>query len=396
MDAGELAGPNALVDDAAALSRLIEGLYDAALRPEAWPAVMADLRDFVGGYSAAIYAKDIRGAAGGVYHDDGVLSAHYKMLYFEHYASLDPATPAHLFTGIDQPISTADFIDYEEFTQSRFFREWAAPQGIADFITAPIEKSGGWAAMFGVFRHVDQGLVDAPMRRRMRLVVPHVRRAVLIGRVIEQGDARAAKLGDTLDGLSAGLFLVDAQGRIVHANAAGTALLEAAVAVAQRRQRLVPLDRGAAASLAEVLAMAAMGDEAVGTRGISIPIEAADGEHFVAHVLPLTSGARRSTGASYHAVAAVFVQRATLTAPEAPEVLARTFGLTVSELRVLVAIVEAGGVAETARQLGIAETTVKTHLHRVFAKTGTSRQAELVKLLAGFASPLRGREADGK
>jgi len=52
------------------------------------------------------------------------------------------------------------------------------------------------------------------------------------------------------------------------------------------------------------------------------------------------------------------------------------------------AIVHVGGVPETAEALGIAETTTKTHLHRVFAKTGTSRQADLVHLAAGFASPL--------
>jgi DNA-binding CsgD family transcriptional regulator len=68
--------------------------------------------------------------------------------------------------------------------------------------------------------------------------------------------------------------------------------------------------------------------------------------------------------------------------------MARTFGLTLSELRVMNAIVHIGGVPETAEELGVAETTVKTHLHRVFSKTGTSRQADLVRLVAGFASPL--------
>jgi DNA-binding CsgD family transcriptional regulator len=42
-------------------------------------------------------------------------------------------------------------------------------------------------------------------------------------------------------------------------------------------------------------------------------------------------------------------------------------------------------VAET---LGIAENTVKTHLRRLFEKTGTTRQAELVKLVAAFSSQL--------
>ena len=68
--------------------------------------------------------------------------------------------------------------------------------------------------------------------------------------------------------------------------------------------------------------------------------------------------------------------------------LTRAFELTPTELRVLLSIVEVGGVPETAEILGIAETTVKTHLHRVFSKTGTNRQADLVKLAAGFSNPL--------
>jgi DNA-binding CsgD family transcriptional regulator len=64
--------------------------------------------------------------------------------------------------------------------------------------------------------------------------------------------------------------------------------------------------------------------------------------------------------------------------------------LTPTELRVLLAIVEVGGVPEVAVALGLAETTVKTHLGRVFVKTGAGRQADLVKIVAGFATPLIG------
>jgi predicted ArsR family transcriptional regulator len=48
-------------------------------------------------------------------------------------------------------------------------------------------------------------------------------------------------------------------------------------------------------------------------------------------------------------------------------------------------------VPETARALGVTEATVKTHLHRLFGKTGAVRQADLVKLVAGFSNPLVGR-----
>jgi DNA-binding CsgD family transcriptional regulator len=72
------------------------------------------------------------------------------------------------------------------------------------------------------------------------------------------------------------------------------------------------------------------------------------------------------------------------------ELVAKTFRLTPTELRVLLAIVDVGGVPEVAAALGVAETTVRTHVGRLFEKTGASRQADLVKLVAGYRSPLAG------
>jgi len=108
-------------------------------------------------------------------------------------------------------------------------------------------------------------------------------------------------------------------------------------------------------------------------------------------VLPLTSGVRRRAGTSYAAVAALFVHKAALDAPAPTEAIAKLYNLTPSELRVLLAIVQVGGVPETAEALGVGEATVKTHLHRLFGKTGAARQADLVKLVAGFSSPVVGR-----
>jgi DNA-binding CsgD family transcriptional regulator len=143
--------------------------------------------------------------------------------------------------------------------------------------------------------------------------------------------------------------------------------------------------------LSEIFPVARGGDAAVGIKGIAVPLSADDGDHYVAHVLPLTSGARRRAGTSYAAVAALFVHKAALESPSPPEAIARLYNLTPSELRVLLGIVQVGGVPETAEALGVAEATVKTHLHRLFGKTGASRQADLVKLVAGFSNPLVGR-----
>jgi DNA-binding CsgD family transcriptional regulator len=68
--------------------------------------------------------------------------------------------------------------------------------------------------------------------------------------------------------------------------------------------------------------------------------------------------------------------------------IARAFRLTPMELRVMLAIVEAGSVPATAEALGISDNTVKSHLKRLYVKTGVNRQTDLVKLMARLSSPL--------
>jgi DNA-binding CsgD family transcriptional regulator len=153
-------------------------------------------------------------------------------------------------------------------------------------------------------------------------------------------------------------------------------------------RKLAAHDGSAEQALHDVFLAAGSGDAAVGIKGIAVPITARGGERYVAHVLPLTSGARRRAGASYAAVAALLVHKATLDTPSPPEVIAKTYRLTPSELRVLLAVVEVGGGPEVAEALGIAETTVRFHLRQLFEKTGARPQADLVKLVAGFTNPV--------
>src|ERR1035437_4613079 len=111
--------------------------------------------------------------------------------------------PVIFFAELDAPVATNDIIPYQEFLETRFYLEWARPQGLVDHVCAVIEKSNTSAALFGVFRHERDGLVDDDVRRR--LITPHVRRAVLIGKVIDLRTAEAATFADTLDGLTAGM-----------------------------------------------------------------------------------------------------------------------------------------------------------------------------------------------
>ena len=213
------------MDEAQQVSTLIAGIYDAALDPSLWPVVLRKASGFVNGSAASLFSKDATSKTGVIYYDDGGLDPHYVRTYFDKYVKLDPSTTSQFFAEIEEPFATADFVSYDEFLETRFYKEWVKPQGLVDCINAVLDKSVTGMAMFGVFRKRQHGLADDAARRAMRLIVPHVRRAVLVSRTIELKSTAADTFASVLDGLSAGMFLVDAHGRIVHANSAGHALL---------------------------------------------------------------------------------------------------------------------------------------------------------------------------
>ncbi len=368
------------------LSKLIAEIYDAAIDPTLWARTLGEAARFVGGQAATLFSKSATSLTGANAYDSGI-SPHYAQLYFQNYIKIDPLVMGHVFADIEEPIATSDLVPYDEFLQSRFYEEWARPQGFVDFVASVLDKSVATAAMFGVFRSEADGPVNDDTRRRMRLIVPHIRRAALIAGVIDLKAAEAANLAESLDGLSAGAFLIDAGGHVLHTNAAGARMLAAADPLRVVNGALTAGEPAIDRELRDIVAATATGDTAIGTKGIALPLVAHDGARYVAHALPLGSAARRSASASA-AVLAIFVHKAVVEPTSLPETIARAYKLTLTELRVLLAIAEVGGAPEVAAALGIATSTVKTHLGRLYEKTGTRRQADLAKLVAGFSTPL--------
>lgn len=368
------------------LSSLIAEIHDAALDPARWPHALQGTCAFVEGVDAIIQSHTVPEPDVDFHFSWGIDPAHYA-LYLEKYVKLSPIVPLLPATRVGEVYSAATLVDLATATATPFYKEWVEPHGYVDFVGATLDKSVGSVVQVNVSRHARQGPADDAARSRLALLVPHFRRAILIGQVIELRKVEATMLADALDRFSAGLFLVDATGRMLHANARGQAMLAQGDVVSAPRGLLSAADARADRALAAVYAAAGNGDAAVGTRGIAVSLPARDGRRYVAHVLALTSGARRQAGLSYRAAAAVFVREASLDHASSLDAVAARYDLTAGERRVLQAVIEIGGVGAVASALGLSEATVKTHLHHVFAKTGTRRQADLVKLVAAHASP---------
>jgi DNA-binding CsgD family transcriptional regulator len=378
--------PNAcVVPSEAQLSSLIGDVYDTVLDPSRWNGVLAQVAAFVGGESAGLLLYDLISKNANAHYTFGC-NAHYLQLYLDQYAQFDP-TSALLFFAPEQVVSIADIMPYDDFLKTRFYREWAQPQGLVDWASAVIEKSPTSFAFLSVLRTRASGMVDDGVRHRMQLLVPHVRRAVLIGKAFDLKTTEAATFADGLDGLGTAMFFVDAIGRLVHANAAGRLMLGSNDLLRAASGRLVAADPQLDQTLHDIFIAASRGDTALGVKGIAIALNSSEGERHVVHVLSLTSGARRRAGATCGAVALLCVQKAAGQLISAPEAIAKAYSLTPTELRVLLAVAEVGGAPAVAKMLGISAGTVKTHLKRLFHKTGTGRQADLIKLVTEFSNP---------
>jgi DNA-binding CsgD family transcriptional regulator len=279
--------------------------------------------------------------------------------------------------------------DYGDLLRSEFYQGWLKPQGFVDAAVLVIDKSFSSISTLVIVRNERQGLFDeATAGHLLEMLYPHLRRAALIGGVLAAQAARIDQLTRVLDALAAGVFLLTEQGEIAHANTAGEMMLAAGAPVRKVGGRLELPAGEAARAFRDALTAVGAGEATLGGKGASIPIGA--GAEHVAHLLPL-NGARRTAIEAESGVACIlFVKRNDPADAAALAALARRFGLTAQETRVLQAVVQVGGVPLAADLLGLSANTVRSHVTAIFDKTGVRRQADLIRLLMEMKSPFAG------
>jgi DNA-binding CsgD family transcriptional regulator len=189
-------------------------------------------------------------------------------------------------------------------------------------------------------------------KARVGALLPHVERAVRISDLLKLRADQAADLAAMAESLATGMVLIDSAMEVRGINLAARQLLAShpELGVVNGRLRL-PAEQGG----------------------------------LLVHVMPLN---RPQDGRPGAAVAALF-----LTNPHAPtrapvEVFVSHYGLTPSETRVLVALLEGKNPRAIAAAQGVAMPTVRTHLRRIYEKTGAAGQADVVRLVAGLSGGL--------
>jgi DNA-binding CsgD family transcriptional regulator len=155
------------------------------------------------------------------------------------------------------------------------------------------------------------------------------------------------------------------------------------------------LDRGRLACVAargttllrrHVLALAYAGDP---FRVVTLALPRVDGSPpALARFSALPNPPRVRGGVEAPPVVLVRVAEPEARAPVEAGDLQALFGLTRAEAHVARRVLDTdGGLPRVASQLGVSLTTARTHLQRVFEKTRTRRQSQLVRLLLSYSAP---------
>jgi DNA-binding CsgD family transcriptional regulator/PAS domain-containing protein len=371
----------------AEFSHIVGAIYDCALDPKRWPIAIREI-------CAATRCQTGIMAI----HDFGIPSARVQehwnydpdgLAKIETYAD----DLAELWSGvadlharpIDEPLTIARDVPPEHALKCRYFQEWALPRGFIDNLALTPLREPHRVGALGMLRSREVGEIVERDIAAARFLAPHVRRALAISDVLNLQAVKIDACEASLDLISAGIVLVDGEAKVVHANRSAEAMLRRGAPIRAHQGELRTNSAESSAALKAAVAQAPI-EGALGKSGIGLPAPQEEGAPALIHVLPLTSGERRARIAPKIS-AALFVTTAQKAAPSAQS-LAALFDLTPTETRVADALLAGKTPAETAAAMAIAVSTVRTHLAKIFNKTGVSRQAEFIRLAAQFAPPV--------
>lgn len=232
-------------------------------------------------------------------------------------------------------------------------------------------------AKTGPFSHEDAGYIAR--------FVPHIQRANQLGHLIRSSEIRSVTAEQALESLAVGVVLLDENECVVHANHKGDSLLQNETGLAHGNGRARAPNARDSTELHQKLA--SVRDRArtcLGAAPETVMLAPAPGEaQLLVFICPVPDDNSFFQGPWPRVTTAMFISNLEDAGLLNREVLMTLYGLTASEARLACALARGRELAELGPEWRVSRETLRTHLKRVLAKTGTNRQAELVRLLTG-------------
>lgn len=371
---------------------LVDLIYDAATEEELWTPALVQIADLTGSLGGLIFGIDNREHFVAFSHN-GRMSEEANRAYRERHF-VNPWWDYMHTVPAGRYVQSEDIVPLHELKRSPFFHEVLRPQNMSHNFMVPLATRPDFQVGFNLCRSESQGRLHEDGIKLFTRLHSHLKRSLLLGFRLDGYRALQRAEFKVLDRLFAGIILLDRSAKIIFANAAANALSRDNGPFRFRKSVVTAASSRHAQRLETMIQDALLG-AAVSSMSVPHP---EDGRMLTVLVSSLRSRDldRFSDLHLKDAAAFLFIVDPANRAVIPLDWIMDAYGLTQAEARVAVAASAGTSISETSMQLGLSPNTVKTHLRKVFGKTGVSRQAELGRLVTAIGQLKNERSDPGE
>jgi DNA-binding CsgD family transcriptional regulator/PAS domain-containing protein len=366
---------------------LTNAVYHAALEPQAWDDVMQSMKRSFPSVAQTFYLLHMQPRRIQPVSLVGIEPAWIRNFDSLYFAADNPWI--RMTQQLHRPgiVRTNERLDRVLRTRgalyrSSYYNEWMRPQGFKYTIGNTLLSDGGIVANITLMRAPDMKTFNSSEVRRFEALSRHMTRALQMSLRLESIESGVTSTG-VLDALPQALAIVDAQRRVLHANAPMQALLRRKQGLTLREGRLEAAHAGTQPALAERIAAAFGVGPPAAEAAPPLPLPGAEAARLRLSVMPLVGRLGRTLIAGPTALLMVAEGggRSALT----PAAVCLQHGYTPAEGRLAALLARGHELKEAAQRMGVTYGTARSYLKAVFDKTGVHSQAQLVARLLGAA-----------
>lgn len=354
--------------------RLVERIYAAATGDEPWSDLLCDIADLGGMEHAMLVSVDPEAGRASVTapRADPAFVDAYADRWWRH----DPASP--MAAPLPGKFTVRAAVHGRFDRAALFYDGFLRHAGLGtEAVLVSLMREDRAFANFAMPASARNDSIGADTLRAARFFAPHLMRSARISHQLQRmraGLRAALSPGATADGV----ILVDAARRLLFANAMAESFLsDPDFPVSVSGARIALRDRARDAELGAALSALLTDGRKSAARRLTIA-----GNGLAALEIDILPGrGNEACPFGTRPCAMLLVRRVHQSPGATTATLIERFGLTPREAMIAREILKGDGRAAVAARCGISVNTVRTHLERVFEKTGVRRQAELIRLL---------------
>jgi DNA-binding CsgD family transcriptional regulator/PAS domain-containing protein len=367
-----------------ALNEAASFFYEAALGRVSWAEPLAQAAKIMNASNAVFSVRDpITRKAHFSFGNFGT-DPTFTRNFAETYAFLSPFVIATAISPEGKAVNPINLIGRDDYERGRFYKEWSAPQRYHDYLGSVLLRQPNAIYTIAFGRTTDLPLFNQSDHEKLEILTPHVTRALQISEKLNTFEREKAELLSTIDALTTPIILIDSDRVIRQINSAAIALMEQEKGITNQGGKLRFAEPGVEQEFRSACGVK-HGHAAILRAMLKNGMQV----HLLAHYVRDSGG---SSQIEDERTLVVIDWPKTKTVPIGENVRSR-FGLTISELRVLLLLIDGRSITSVATDLGVSQNTIKTHIARMFDKTGTNRQQDLIRTVLDqkIESPVAGK-----